>query len=406
MTRKGLRLPLLVSCALGICGMALTSCASGSGSLAGRTPGSGSLVDCPLTGAPPSDGSGVSNRPALAVKVDNYPAARPQSGLDKADIVFEEPVEGGITRYVAVFQCQQAALVGPIRSARNIDIGILGQFGHPLLVHVGGIRPVLANIDASPLVDVDLGAHPSVIQHVAGRVAPYDTYASTSALWDLEGGRSSPPPAIFSYSASPPRGTPAKTVAIPFSDSSNVVWRYDPSLGSYLRNYGSTPDILSDGHQNAAANVIVQIVHITYGPWLENSAGGLEVQANLYQSATGRAEIFRNGLEVTGSWSRNGLSRSTQFTAANGSPISARARAHVGGTGARHSEGRRRHRMRAPWARGRPLIEVTDGHARLCERNSPDLPCQFGTLAGGGGAMAARCRPGSRRSTTAPDHEA
>src|SRR5579885_2020678 len=71
---------------------------------------------CPLTGQPTA--SGVPQRPALAVKVDNYPDARPQSGLDKADIVFEEPVEGGITRLVAVFQCSQASLVGPIRSAR------------------------------------------------------------------------------------------------------------------------------------------------------------------------------------------------------------------------------------------------------------------------------------------------
>ena len=93
----------------------------------------------------------------MAVKIDNYPAGRPQSGLDKADIVFEEPVEGGITRYAAVFQCQDAALVGPVRSARNIDIGILGQLGNPLLAHVGGINPVLANIDASPIVNVDLG---------------------------------------------------------------------------------------------------------------------------------------------------------------------------------------------------------------------------------------------------------
>ncbi len=358
--------------------MALTSCASGSGSLAGRALGSGSVVDCPLTGAPASDGSGVSSRPALAVKVDNYPAARPQSGLDKADIVFEEPVEGGITRYVAVFQCQQAALVGPIRSARNIDIGILGQFGHPLLVHVGGIRPVLANIGASPLVDVDLGAHPSVIQHVAGRMAPYDTYASTSALWDLEGRRSSPPTAIFSYSARLPRGTPAKTVAIPFSDSSNVVWRYDPSLGSYLRNYGSTPDILSDGHQNAAADVIVQFVHITYGPWLENSEGGLEVQATLYQSATGRAEIFRNGIAGHGKlvpkWTQpvDAVHRGQRI------PNLARARAHVGGAGTRHSEGRRRHRMTATLG-SRSASHRGDRRTRLSrERAHRTYPASLG----------------------------
>ncbi|HEX3948198.1 MAG TPA: DUF3048 domain-containing protein, partial [Acidimicrobiales bacterium] len=115
------------------------------------------VVDCPLTGSPVPGSGGVPARPALAVKITNYVAGRPQTGLDKADIVFEEPVEGGITRYAAVFQCQDAPLVGPVRSARNIDIGILGELGTPLLVHVGGIDPVLANIAASPLVNVDLG---------------------------------------------------------------------------------------------------------------------------------------------------------------------------------------------------------------------------------------------------------
>ena len=79
-------------------------------------------------------------RPALAVKVDNYPTARPQSGLDQADIVFEEPVEGRITRFVAVFQCQSPSLVGPIRSARAVDAPILDQLSKPIFVHVGGHR--------------------------------------------------------------------------------------------------------------------------------------------------------------------------------------------------------------------------------------------------------------------------
>ena len=115
-------------------------------------------------------------------------------------------MEGGITRFVAVFQCQGATLVGPIRSARNIDIGILGQFGTPLLAHVGGIDPVIANIDASPIVNVDVGAHGTVNQHPPGRVAPYDTYASTSALWGLDPTDTSVPTPVFTYSSTTPAG--------------------------------------------------------------------------------------------------------------------------------------------------------------------------------------------------------
>lgn len=259
-------------------------------------------------------------RPALAVKVDNYVAARPQSGLDQADIVFEEPVEGGITRYVAVFQCQNAALVGPIRSARNIDIGILGEFGHPLLVSVGGIQPVLDNIANSPIIENDLRVDPSVIQNPPGRVAPYDTYSSTAALWALQPTQHTPPQPVFQYSANVPAGVPGASVAIAYPGA-NVVWNYDPATKQYLRFYGSTPDLLSDGVQNSASNVIVQVIQVTYGPWLENDLGGLEVQANLYQDASGPVAIFRDGVEITGTWSRNALSQPTAFVSQAGTPI-------------------------------------------------------------------------------------
>jgi Protein of unknown function (DUF3048) N-terminal domain/Protein of unknown function (DUF3048) C-terminal domain len=275
---------------------------------------------CPLTGQPSPSGS-VPQRPALAVKVDNYSAARPQSGLDHADIVFEEPVEGGITRYVAVFQCQEATLVGPIRSARNIDIGILGEFGHPLLVNVGGIGPVISNIEASPIIENDLRVDSSVVQNIPGRVAPYDTYASTAALWGLQPSQMTPPAPVFTYGAAVPVGRPATTISIPFSSSSDVTWNYDATTKQYLRFYGSMPDMLSDGVQNSAANVIVQFVQITYGPWLENDLGGLEVQANLYQDAGGQAEIFRNGVEVTGTWQRDALGQATEFMSSSGVAI-------------------------------------------------------------------------------------
>jgi len=276
---------------------------------------------CPLTGAPVPGGGPVPSRPALAVKVDNYPAARPQSGIDKADDVFEEPVEGGITRLAVVFQCAEAPLVGPIRSARNIDIGILGQLGEPLLAHVGGIAPVLGNIARSPIINVDLGNYGSIIQHLPGRYAPYNTYASTDAMWGVKANDTTVPSPLFNYSTAIPAGTPVSAVYIPFSGSSNVVWHYNASTGTFQRYYGMTPDTLANGVQNQAANVVVQFVHLTYGPWLENSEGGLEVQANLYQGANGSAQIYRDGSEITGTWQRNGLGATTQFVGAQGQPI-------------------------------------------------------------------------------------
>ena len=315
----------------GLAGLVLTACSTTTpthhssapppGTTTSTTAAPPAAATCPLTGTPAPGGS-VPQRPALAVKVDNYPAARPQSGLDKADVIFEEPVEGGITRYAAVFQCQDATLVGPIRSARNIDIGILGQLGTPLLVHVGGIDPVLANIAASPLVNVDLGNYGSIQTHPPGRVAPYATYSSTAQLWGTHPTMTTPPHDLFTYSTKPLKGTPVSSLNINFSQTSNVTWKYNASISAFQRFYnGTTPDVLADGVQNTAANVIVQYVQISYGPWLENSEGGLEVQAALYPNASGVADVFRGGTEVTGTWSRTDLGSPTRFLTASGAAI-------------------------------------------------------------------------------------
>ena len=157
----------------------------------------------------PRGAASPSGRPWPSRSTTTRPAG-PSRGLDKADIVFEEPVEGGITRYAAVFQCQNAALIGPVRSARNIDIGILGQLGNPLLAHVGGINPVLANIDASPIVNVDLGDSDSLMIHPAGQVAPDSDYTSTAIVYGTHPTMTTPPQPLFTYSTTPPPGGHAR----------------------------------------------------------------------------------------------------------------------------------------------------------------------------------------------------
>ena len=273
---------------------------------------------CPLTGAPSASGS-VPNRPALAIKVDNYPAARPQSGLDKADIVFEEPVEGAITRLVAVFQCQDASLVGPIRSARAPDPPILDQLSHPLFIHAGGINPVLSLLAAGNLVDDNIFWHGSIIINPSGRYAPYDTYTSTSDGWHLNPSDTSPPAALFSYSSTAPTGTPVASVHIPFSSTSDVTWTWNPTGSDWLLSYGGSPATVLGGGQIGETNVIVQKVAVSYGPWVENSQGGLEVQTQL--TGSGPLEVFRGGEEITGTWQRASTGAPTSLVAADGTII-------------------------------------------------------------------------------------
>lgn len=273
---------------------------------------------CPLTGQP-APGGAVPQRPALAVKVDNYPAARPQSGLDKADVVFEEPVEGRITRLVAVFQCQAADLVGPIRSARAVDVQILDELSHPLFIHVGGINPVLSMIAAADDVNLDLGYHGSVIQRPAGRYPPYNTYVSTAGAWGLAPGDTTPPAPLFTYAAVPPAGTPLSSIHIPYGQTSDETWSWDGTGKRWLLSYSGAAATVDNGAQIGMANVIVQTVQVSYGPWAENDVGGLEVQSQLVGS--GPVLILRNGEEISGTWQRSSIGSPTTFVASNGAVI-------------------------------------------------------------------------------------
>jgi hypothetical protein len=278
---------------------------------------------CPLTGTPAPGGT-VPARPALGVKIGNYPDDRPSAGLNQADVVFEEPVEGGITRLVAVFQCQNPALVGDLRSARQPDVGILSQLSKPIFVHAGGIDPVIALLQAAPLTDENLlsGAAASAVIQQPGRYAPYGTFANTATLWALDPGDTTPPAPIFTYTASPPAGSVAGSggsVHIPFSGTSDVTWTWNPAANNYLRSYATGPDKLIDGSQSAANSVVIMTVQTSSGPWLENDQGGLEVQ--IPDTGSGPLVVLRNGAAITGTWTRTSLTQPPTLTATNGTPI-------------------------------------------------------------------------------------
>src|SRR5712691_1838884 len=134
-------------------------------------------VVCPLTGSKPAAGQ-VPDRPALAVKVENLPAARPQTGLSFADIIYEEPVEASITRFIVVYQCQDASRIEPVRSARLTDPGILVQFGKPLFGFAGGVQRVLDRVHERGLIDVNFESRAASQSYHRdpARSAPHDLY--------------------------------------------------------------------------------------------------------------------------------------------------------------------------------------------------------------------------------------
>ncbi len=278
---------------------------------------------CPLTGAPAPGGT-VPARPALGVKIGNYPNDRPSAGLNQADVVVEEPVEGAITRLVAIFQCQGAPLVGDLRSARQPDAGILSQFSNPLFVHAGGINPVISLLQASALQDENLysGGRGSAIITEPGRQAPYSTFVNTASLWAFAPSDVTPPAPVFQFSTNPPAGAVAGSgvsVHIPFSSTSDVTWTWNPATATYLRSYAGTPDMLLSGGQTAAKNVVVMTVQTATGAWVENAQGGHEVLVT--STGTGPLVVLRDGAAITGTWSRPSLTAPTTFTSTSGAPI-------------------------------------------------------------------------------------
>jgi hypothetical protein len=156
----------------------------------------------PLTGLPTTDD--VVARPVLAVKIDNAPTARPQVGLDAADVVFEERVEGGAVRFIALYQSQLPDRVGPVRSARPIDVAVLGSFAHPVLAYSGARPEVAAMLAGAPIALVTEGA-PGVGRE-SSRRAPHNLFITPEDVLEVGIERGATPlgdHAVWEFDAAP-----------------------------------------------------------------------------------------------------------------------------------------------------------------------------------------------------------
>ena len=277
---------------------------------------------CPLTGVEAPGGT-IPNRPALAIKVENAPEARPQTGLNKADVVFEEPVEGGLTRFIAVYHCGDANKVGPVRSGRMEDPDVLVQLGRPVMGFAGGANPVKKAIDRSGVVDVNYVVAPKAYTRDETRTAPHNLYTTTAALWKA-GAKASKthggvPPPLFTYSDEiDGKSKRAGQVHLPFSDSSNVYWRWSAKEHAWLRSHGTEPHTLTDGGQVAATNVVVMQVKVGTSE-IVDAAGNHSPEVKL--TGKGRAYVFRGGRVIAGRWERPTLQDVTRFVTKSGDEI-------------------------------------------------------------------------------------
>jgi len=291
---------------------------------------------CPLTGLPAPAGV-VPARGAIGVKIDNYglgpepTGARPQLGLQAADLVYEEQVEARITRYVAILQCATpSVLIGPIRSARLADLAILAPLGGATLVHVGGIAPILSLLKSGGLSDLDLMAHANLELHPKPWVSPHDVFALSGNLYSAVTPAKTPAsasPALFSYAKTAGSGTKTSSVRLNWSVYSDLTWSWSASTHSWHRNYNVSrtrtvklqADVQADRWPVQTTNVVIQVIHYTYGPWVEDANGSLESVPQIVGNH-GVAWILRDGVRQLAHWVNNGPGDRTVYTLANGKP--------------------------------------------------------------------------------------
>ena len=279
----------------------------------------------PLTGLTVNDRALIQRRPLL-VRIGNDPQIRPQSGLDQADLVYEEIMDGWwVTRLTAVYLSRDPEVIGPIRSARLINLELAPQFD-AALVHSGASDEIRWRISQSHIVDLDEYFHSTPYYYVEGNDWRGRLFTSGRELrkYLKEKGMEKAVPLkgfFFSPEGSPPPPgqTPAEDFVIPYPKNSAVEYRYDPS-GFYLRFVQGQPhmDAVS-GEQLKAANVIVQHAEHQKTDIVEDSLGTTSI--NIVLTGEGKIELFRDGVMIQGIWRRGEPREMTQYLNDKGEPL-------------------------------------------------------------------------------------
>jgi len=306
---------------------------------------------CPLNGALYSkqQRSWWEKHRPLGIMIENHQEARPQSGLSFADTIYEAVAEGGITRFLAIFYCQDAGQVGPIRSARTYFLDFVSEYGdHPLYTHVGGANQPGPADALSQINDYDWGGYNDMNQFSIGfpvfwrdsdrlghpAATEHTMYSTTEKLWQFATTRGltnvskdkTPWTEGFTpYSFkddSPASGRPvSQIVHLEFwtTDKNYFIdWTYDSAANLYKRvNGGATNIDRNTNKQLTTKNIVVLSM-------IESSANdGYDNNLHLLYKTkgTGKATVFMDGKKITGTWKKDSRTSRTLITDSSGNPV-------------------------------------------------------------------------------------
>ncbi len=282
------------------------------------------IVEVPASTTEASRVTGLQVKPEInqrhvnGVMIENSPDARPQSGLNDADIVYEAVAEGGITRFLAMFHDKEPKYVGPIRSARPYYIHWLLPFDASY-AHVGGSPDALRLIKQAKVKDLDQFANSGAYERVSSRYAPHNVYSGIDKLNKLEEQKNYKTSNVLGF-ARKATETPAeqvKAATINLSISSalyNVSYKYGAKGNQYARYMGGKKHVDEKSGKQIYAKVVVALV----------MKKGLMPDGHHTKYATvgsGRMFVFQDGIVVKGKWKKDERNKQFSFTADDGTEI-------------------------------------------------------------------------------------
>jgi len=255
-------------------------------------------------------------RPVLAVKIDNIVYARPQTGLTSADIVYVLPVEGGLTRFLAIFSSHVPPVIGPVRSARADDLELLQQFGRPAFAW-SGAQPRLTGVIEHDRRIVDLSADlMGGYYRNNNRIAPYNLYADTHTLLAEAKGASKAHNIGFKFGPANPGGRSTSSVSVSYPAAS-YRFTWSARRGRWLVWMDGARAASTEGPQLSAATVVIQHTLVRRSRYKEYGVPPPFAST----MGHGTAIVLRNGQEYHVRWSRHRAGGGTTFTTLSGQPM-------------------------------------------------------------------------------------
>ena len=251
----------------------------------------------PLTGLP--DPSGASRRRcAITVKIDNRSVSQPKYGVEQADIVYEEVVEGGYTRLAAIFNSHAPDRVGSVRSVRKTDQSLVAPL-RGIFAYSGGAPYAIESIGTAPVVRLDETRAGSTMFRDHSRRRPFNLYAHVDQMYARCKDPSPPPFFAYRRPHAAVGGTPAASVRVGFLSDFATTWNWDATSGGWKRFIFGRPEITAAGAQFAPKNVVVMTVAYVGGdPHHDNEGAEAELVGQ------GPLHVFSAGKTITGTWSR------------------------------------------------------------------------------------------------------